>query len=146
MHTQQLNAPASRSRAALAQTSPPEIVRFVARDDDNADEVLSVGDVLEIGFDRAARPPAQLCRRWLLGLPAAASGGCADSGDRGFVDALFEFSQPIGSASSPNSDPTPNPIPIPSPSPSPKPYPNQETPESGVYVRDLTSYVVKTVR
>ena len=95
MRTQQLNAPPSRSRAVLPQSSPPRIVRFVARDDDNADETLGAGDALEIGFDRAARPPAQLCTGRAA---AAASDGCADSGDRDFVDALFEFSEPLGAA------------------------------------------------
>ena len=46
----------------------------------------------------------------------------------------------------PNPDPTPTPTPTPDPDPNPNPTPTQETPESGVYVKDLTSYVVKTVR
>ena len=91
VRTQRLNAPPSRSGAALPQSSPPQIVRFEARDVDNADEVVSAGDALEIVFDRLARPPARLCS-------GRAEGGCAASGGRGFVDSLFEFSQPLGVA------------------------------------------------
>ena len=73
MRTHLLNAPPSRSRAVLPQSSPPRIVRFEARDDDNADEALGEGDVLEIRFDRAARPPAQLCASAASSAPSAGS-------------------------------------------------------------------------
>ena len=57
--------------------------------------------MLEITFDRAARPPAQLCASAASSAPSAgsaASDGCASSGGKGFVDALFEFSEPLGAA------------------------------------------------
>ena len=42
-------------------------------------------------------------------------------------------------------NPNPNPNRNPNPNPNPNHNPKQEAPESGVYVKDLTSYVVKTV-
>ena len=57
--------------------------------------------MLLIRFDRAARPPAKLCTSAAspaFSAGSAASGSCAASGGKSFVDALFEFSEPLGRA------------------------------------------------
>merc|ERR1711995_280473 len=81
VRTQLYNAPPSRSAAALAQTSPPQIVSFVARDADNADLEFGEGDELEIVFERAARPPVRICEDAVsTGAGAPDVDPCGDSG------------------------------------------------------------------
>ena len=85
------NAPPSRSAGALGHAPMPQISSAAAADADNGDVALSAGDQLSITFDERARPSLDAC----YGGPSAP---CAAWGDTTFVDALFDFSHPLGMA------------------------------------------------